>query len=506
VWLGITDLKALIIAPWGYPPQWRRVSYSVRVTYKGFDAIEIDKCITCSSTLALVSAISKLTSRFNEVKVLVLGLDTAVQPKDHEDGTKFRERVKRIYEEWLMNLLNDCRTHGCCKGISEKLFIIDVLPGIGMFNGWRYLAKIDDLFVKAFLRVRDELKRLGNRTWIFIDITHGINYQTISVMYASLAAVISELGIKGLTKTFILNSEPAMGGELCIKVSKNDITPQAVSELNILDVTRLHTILNFIYAIISLSRLEYLGIEEGIKELRKYQEDEAQRLAERLSRNVLPAIKALRLGAVVPVFNGSKYYLDNYDLRICLSSNAKYEVNRELVPKIDHTGMTVSYDSTSAWYLLENVLNNVITKLCSCNEKEGYCLNSDNLLGFLDGISKLYNDLKLYNLSQITNRTKEELKAITGIWYGSPKDVVLPIEVYYILWHLRKSEVSLNKIKELVRDVEKLQGSPDARNFIAHSGLDFRTVKSLRISKKGIIEVIYDSETLKKVLRELNII
>ena len=176
------------------------------------------------------------------------------------------------------------------------------------------------------------------------------------------------------------------------------------------------------------------------------------------------------------------------------------------MPKIDYTGMTVSYDSTSAWYLLEDVLKNVITKLCSCNEKEGYCLNSDDLLEFLDGISKLYNDLKLYNLSQITNRTKEELKAITGIWYGSPKDVVLPIEVYYILWHLRKSEVSLNKIKELIRDIEKLQGSPDARNFIAHSGLDFKTVRSLRISKKGITEIIYDSEALKKVLKELNII
>jgi len=313
----------------------------------------------------------------------VLGLDTAIQPKDHEDGIKFRERVKRAYEMWLMSLLDDCKTHGCCEDISEKLFIIDILLGIGMFNGWRYLAKIDDLFVKAFLKVRDELRELGSRTWVFIDITHGINYQTISVMYASLAAVICELGIRGLTKTFILNSEPAMGGELCIKISKNNIISQAVNEINILDVTRLYTILNFIYGVISLGRLEYLGIEEGVKELKKYQEDEAQKLAERLSKNVLPAIKALRLGAVVPVFNGSKYYIDNYDLRICLSSNAKYEVNRELVPKIDYTGMTVSYDSTSAWYLLEDVLKNVITKLCSCNEKEGYCLNSDDLLEFL---------------------------------------------------------------------------------------------------------------------------
>jgi len=47
----------------------------------------------------LVSAISKLASKFNEVKVLVLGLDTAVQPKDHEDGIEFRERVRRTYEE-----------------------------------------------------------------------------------------------------------------------------------------------------------------------------------------------------------------------------------------------------------------------------------------------------------------------------------------------------------------------------------------------------------------------
>ena len=508
MWLGITGFKALVIAPWGYPPQWKRVSYNVRITHKGFGTIEISKCTTCSSTLALVSAINKLTSKFNEIRVLVLGLDTAVQPEDREDGIKFRERVRRTYEEWLRNLLNDCRVHGCCEGVSEELFVIDVLPGIGVFNGWRYLARIDDLFVKTFLRVRDEFSKLGDGAWVFIDITHGINYQTVSVMYASLAAVICELGVRGLTKTFILNSEPAIGGEPCIKISGGGAASQATNELNILDVTRLHTMLNFIYGIISLSRLEYSIIEEGVRELRKYQEDDAQRLAERLSREVLPAIKALRLGAAVPVFAGSKYDLGNYDLRICLSNSGGHEVkvNREFTPRIDHEGRTVGYEGTSVWFLLEDVLRNVISRLCSCDEGEGYSLGSDNLLEFLDGVSRLYDRLKFYNLSQIANRTKEELKAITTLWYGSPRDVVVPIKVYYVLWHLRKSEAGLNRIKELVREAEELHGAPDARNFVAHSGLDFKATKSLRISKKGVTEVTYDSEALGRVLKELGVI
>ncbi len=500
--------KALIIAPWGYPPQWRRVPYNVKVYHKGFGTIEISKCVTCSSTLALTSAINKSSDVFSQVKVLVLGLDTAIQPEDQEDGRGFRGRVREVYEKWLRVLLSDCKEHGCCEGVSEELFSINVLPGIGTFNGWKYLARIDDLFVKTFLKVRDELSRLGSSTWVFIDITHGINYQTISVMYASLAAVIYKLGVNGLAKTFILNSEPALGGESCIKVgSGGGANPQVINELNILDVTRLHVILNFIPGITSLGRLEYLGIEEGIKELKKYHEGEAQEFVKELSKKVLPAIKALRLGVVVPIFTGSKYNLSDYDLRICSAINTitTYRGDYEFIPKIDHKARVVSYESTSAWYLLKDVLRDVINRLCI--DDKGYSLGSNNLLDFLEGVSKLYNNLKLHNLKWITDRTREELQAITNLWNGLSKIIKIPIEIYYILWHLRKGEVSLDRVKELLERVEEeLSKESDARNFVAHSGLDFRSIKEFLVENGKVKSVIYDDAKLSRVLRELGVI
>jgi len=36
--------------------------------------------------------------------MLILGVDTVAIPNPGEDGRKFRERVKQIYEEWFQRL------------------------------------------------------------------------------------------------------------------------------------------------------------------------------------------------------------------------------------------------------------------------------------------------------------------------------------------------------------------------------------------------------------------
>jgi Uncharacterized protein predicted to be involved in DNA repair, COG1517 len=89
----------LVAAAWGYPPGWRKARYRVEPpqhpSFKGARQVE---CTTCSSTLALIRLF-----RENDwdVKTLIFGTDTALNPAGFTDGKEFRNYVKEQYVKWL---------------------------------------------------------------------------------------------------------------------------------------------------------------------------------------------------------------------------------------------------------------------------------------------------------------------------------------------------------------------------------------------------------------------
>jgi CRISPR-associated protein Csx1 len=91
--------SVLVAAAWGYPPGWRKARYRVKppqhLSFKGARQVE---CTTCSSTLALIRLF-----RENDwdVKTLIFGTDTALNPTGFTDGKEFRNYVKEQYVKWL---------------------------------------------------------------------------------------------------------------------------------------------------------------------------------------------------------------------------------------------------------------------------------------------------------------------------------------------------------------------------------------------------------------------
>lgn len=498
--------QALVVAPWGYPPSWSKVPYDVEVVIRGLGEVGISGCVTCSSTLALASAL-KASGKFSRVRVVIFGLDTAVQPSDGIEGAEFREKVRDLYSEWLKILISDCKSDGCCRDLNLTDFSVYVLPGKGVYGEWRYLGSMDIMFIKVFKKVLHELSSLDYSKWVFIDITHGVNYQTIVTKYASLAAVAHALGSKGLLKTYILNSEPVAttrGLARCIELRKVINPPD---KLNILDVTRLHTVMELVGSIQGLYHLEYFKLVEGVKELRRIKEEPLTSLTHILITKVLPAIKALRVGAVGPTFIGSKYDIGDYDLRLCkcFDELSKLSItNEEFIPRIDYSSKEVRYEYVPIWYLLVEVLNKVLSDVCGGR----YSLNSDDLIKFLNEVAKLYNDVGLTNLKGIVEVSRDELKSVTRIWESISTKVVVPMEVYYVLWHLSKmSNPEINDLQRLIdQGKEEVRGEPRYRNFVAHAGIDFKSVKELLIENGKIKSVVYDNTKLSKVLQELKII
>jgi CRISPR-associated protein Csx1 len=122
--------SVLVAAAWGYPPGWRKARYRVEPpqhpAFKGARQVE---CTSCSSTLALIRFF-----RENDwdVKTLIFGVDTALNPAGFADGKEFRNNVKEQYLKWFRGLAetSDCST--------ESEVEVVVLPGIGRHWGRQF--------------------------------------------------------------------------------------------------------------------------------------------------------------------------------------------------------------------------------------------------------------------------------------------------------------------------------------------------------------------------------
>jgi CRISPR-associated protein Csx1 len=115
--------SVLVAAAWGYPPGWKKAKYRVEPPqHKSFKDAKPVECISCSSTLALIRFF-----RENgwDVKTVIFGVDTALNPAGFADGKEFRRSVKERYIEWFRGLV---KTSDCSPESEPEVII---LPGIG---------------------------------------------------------------------------------------------------------------------------------------------------------------------------------------------------------------------------------------------------------------------------------------------------------------------------------------------------------------------------------------
>jgi len=105
-------------------------------------------------------------------------------------------------------------------------------------------ASIDNVFNYAFRKLVYKASGADYK-WIFLDLTHGINYLLIAVHYATIATAVL-LDMECRHRIIMVNSEPvAKGSARCI-ANQSDAGAAAINELSILEATRLQQAMSFI--------------------------------------------------------------------------------------------------------------------------------------------------------------------------------------------------------------------------------------------------------------------
>ena len=205
------------------------------------------ECTSCSSTLALIRFF-----RENgwDVKTLIFGVDTALNPASFTDGEEFRKSVKKRYIEWFRGL---AETSDC---LVESEVEVVVLPGIGRHWGRQFKGTLLAVFNEAF----HALLKAGKPTFLVVDLTHGINFQTVAVLYTAVAAAVIWKKERDL---LILNSDPYPAGVRmgqCVSGEKTEESAE-VPELSLNDVSELQRAVRNIRQIAALRRFQMPELE-----------------------------------------------------------------------------------------------------------------------------------------------------------------------------------------------------------------------------------------------------
>ncbi len=420
--------NALVLSVWGYPPQWTKYRYKIKIDHPAHKDLGESECESCCTTIVLVHHLVKKY----DVKAIVFGADTVVDPSTTND---IRSEAQSLYEEWLNQLLN-VENCSCCnsmnkKSPNEKTSIdieISVLPGIGYYYGWHFKASIDNVFIQAFTKIFYEL-RSRNYKWIFLDLSHGLNYLLVAVLYATVANAV----LFGMEDRLILvNSEPARASnKRCIKVSDirevRDTQKDEIEYLGILDVSRLQAAVNLIRSLIALKYFQPIQLGAILKELEKRYSQTDPKPEERNREicpqtdpelkglnNVLLFFKLLSNTIVGPTFINS-YTIDSSGKEepLCIALCKKYkelqdrDEAEEFKPRKNSSLKTVEYDSTNIFKTLSIALKKIVSDVC------GELVKSDGdkyLNKYLDNVRDYYeNKSKSIYSSLIVKETKEDL-------------------------------------------------------------------------------------------------
>ncbi|MEM3967806.1 MAG: TM1812 family CRISPR-associated protein [Ignisphaera sp.] len=537
----------LILSVWGYPPQWTRYRYTVAVDHPAYRDLGESECESCCTTIVLAHHLMKKY----RVKTVVFGADTVADPSTTEDT---RSKALLLYEGWLRELSSPDNCSCCSETSWLKSVDISVLPGIGHYHGWYFKASIDNVFVQAFTKIFCELQG-GNYRWIFLDLSHGLNYLLVAVLYATVANAVL-FGVEN--RLILVNSEPARAGsKRCIKVSDarevRDARKDEMEPLGILDVSRLQAAVNLVRSLIALRYFQPIQMGAILKELReRYSQTDPE--LEELNK-VLPFFKLLSNTIVGPTFVHS-YTVDSSGREELLHTALCREyrelrdrdVAGEFKPRKNGSLKTVEYDSTSIFRALPIALGKIVSDVC---EKLVVGGGDRYLVKYLDNVGRYYRDeSRSIHSSLIVENTKEDLGKVVEFVVKnrgflekcySSADLIstrgTEIEINGALFRAVnfKKRDTLNKITKDIEDgktgckdlgeqleIDTIKTNLDEerreiyssssnsnldrflRNMCAHAGFEYTSIRRMVIDteKRDIVKIVYDKDILFKILRD----
>ena len=478
--------SVLVAAAWGYPPGWRKARYRVEPPqHPAFKDARQVECTSCSSTLALIRFF-----RENgwDVKTLIFGVDTALNPADFADGKEFRNNVKEQYVKWFRELE---KTSNCSAELEPEVV---VLPNIGRYWGRRFEGAPLAMFNEALRALRDADKP----TFLAVDLTHGINFQTVAVLYAAVAAAV----IWGVEKNLLIfNSDPYPTGaktEQCVsdekaggKVGAAERKDESI-DLFINDVSELQKAVRNIRQIAALRRFQMPELEDL---------DRTGELGQ-----LLAYICILANGAAGLAFSGARY-----DDRGAVAQLPSVEVKPpDTTPIIRDEA--VEYPAPDQTYAVKTAIKAVVSELEN--------LQRDNLVDFLNAVARHYE--KIYSLQNafILKQTAQEFgRVIERAKKLRLRNELTAAEVKALV---ELSEESINEtefrncVESLQREIEKerarlrdaakrAEGNLDRwlRNLSAHGGLSYILIDKVRLAEGKIDKVVYRWDLLQPLLDEL---
>ncbi|AAL62572.1 hypothetical protein PAE0117 [Pyrobaculum aerophilum str. IM2] len=473
-------MKFLVVAPWGNPSMWRRARYRIELRHKALEGLGEGEVETCSSTKAL----AELLRRRGDVKVLIFGLDTVAQPAG---GRTPREIAEEKYREWARAL-----------GVEGEVVS---LPGIGLFHGWRYEGKPLHLFNAAFyhiLKTAEELKP----SFIVVDLTHGVNYQTIAVLYAAVAASVL---LEKEDRLLLYNSEPypaEYSAETCIKEAQRVERREGVPQLTALDVRQLQDAVGAIRLLWALRRLAPLKIDVEIQ---------SPELRRRFDK-VITSYRLLASGAAALLFPKAKFSGRAPEFYVPGEGPGAVPEPRIDI-KVDPDRRVVSYGEADEMYSVAVALHYLERALDE--------LRAEDLVSFLNRVAKHYKEIGVTLTSIVVDTTAKQLgrmvkaaealadkgvlKRIDGVIELSQLEAMVLFERSNRALELAASwRQALDEFaKVLSGEMERKISDRTLRNLLAHGGYSHVAVEKVVIKDKKIVEVVYNGEIVSELVQRL---
>ena len=484
-----SGFKVLIVASWGYPPQWREARYCMRNVRIG--GIVLDNCcIGCSSSLTLYLLL-KSHDMVSNTQLLVIGSDTVIKPS----GSDIRGSVEKWFNSIKKTLLDTTR----CNGLEKKDewvndIHVGVVPGIGEYYGYFFRGDIVKMFVEAYRNIVKNIKDF-NPSVIALDTTHGLNILTIAVLYATIAA-----SIVYNKSVFIVNSEPYPLGRktsTCIP-SEKPKPVNGVPELYIHDISLLQQVIDFLRALNSMRYLNEKQLNKLLEGLRR-QSSSNQEYVEVIDK-ITCMVEASRTGLLGLIYNNSK--LSNGKSIPFTIRNIYDILNR--FPKLDYN---------TPWF-----------KPCIKNREVVYEENISMIpaeyVPILDFLRKYMGEFETLAQSEYLKEFAKHMgKILEKSGYWDRKQIVVEeasdlTEIACKVFRETGKEVIDNRLlEEYWRKSKGFLGDghsnkiADPRNFAAHAALNFNILNSIRVIEENgeckIVEIIYDYNKLMKTLENL---
>lgn len=529
--------KILVVATWGLPSSWARFKYVVEIDHPAFKDVGRLECETKCSTLAIWAYLSR---KF-DVDILIFGTDTIIDPRDSGD---LRKTSHETYRKYLEQFLGDCN---CCRDLAGTGNVeIDILPGIGHYYGWRFQASVDNVYNQAFYKIFQKLSNARYK-WIVVDLTHGINYMMLTVLYATIANAIVH-GLEENDRVVLLNSEPARPR---VQGRNSTISGpsgwQDAQHLAILDVRRLQVAIRLIRSLAQLKKLSFTSLDKTIlKELSRVDES----LYNTLNKKTLPFFTLLGNAIIALTFTGSYVTKDGRETPIstalCGEGLKDPKGEFEYYPGVDDENKAVRYKPALIYASTSLALKKIVEDVCKD-------ISSLHLADYLNKVGKYYERAGLLYASWIVKNTAKDLgkvvmfvkkagdhlvkcgfavkhdrecgncievggRILKAVWEkdvkklkglaeklgktGEGEDACRLLEAEL---GLREAESKLEKKRKAILSEDKPER--ELRNLSAHAGLNYISIDRLIIDLDAgdVVKIVYDRDILERIIKSSSI-